>query len=109
MGPRFTAPAPASVAREDLPLPNPYIAPGTPTEVRLEEIWRTVLMMDRVGVADRYRDLGGDSFSATVIFTMIEETFGANLPLASLADAPTIAELARRIDLAKRDGTPRSG
>ena len=109
MGPRFIAPAPATVARADLPLPNPYIAPGTRTEVRLEKIWRTVLMMDRIGVADRYRDLGGDSFSATVIFTMIEETFGANLPLASLADAPTIAELARRIDLAERGEAPGSG
>jgi acyl carrier protein len=86
------------VLREQLPLPLPYVAPRTPTEQRLEDIWRTALSMDRVGVEDSYYDLGGDSFLATTIFSMVEEMFGVAIPMASLVDAPTIAALARKID-----------
>jgi len=86
------------VRRDQLPLPHAYVAPRTPTERRLAEIWRTVLSMDRVGVEDTYYDLGGDSFLAATIFGMIEEVFKVTIPLAALAEAPTIAALARRVD-----------
>lgn len=86
------------VRREQLPLPGPYAAPTTPTEQQLEEIWRRVLGMDQVGVNDRYNDLGGDSFLATTIFAMIEETFHVVIPVAALVEASTIAELSKRID-----------
>ena len=89
------------VRREHLPLPRPYAAPTTPTERQLEEIWRKVLGMDQVGVNDRYTDLGGDSFLATTIFAMIEESFHVIIPLAALVEAPTIAELSKRIDTSK--------
>jgi acyl carrier protein len=108
MSSRIDAAPRSTVARDDLGLSTPYIAPKTPAEEKLEEIWRAVLMMDRVGVADRYLDLGGDSFSATVIFAMIDETLGVSLPMASLGAAPTIAALAQRIDLAKKDKEPES-
>lgn len=96
------------VLREQLPLPRPYVAPRTPTEQRLAEIWRTVLTMDFVGVEDRYHDLGGDSFLATMIFGMIEETFQVTIPMAILVDAPTIAELAPKIDYLLREGPNRA-
>jgi acyl carrier protein len=86
------------VLREQLPLPQPYIAPRTPTETTLAQIWCNVLSMDRIGTHDSYQDLGGDSFFATVIFAMIQETFRIELPMAVLVSAPTILELALRID-----------
>jgi acyl carrier protein len=86
------------VLRSQLPLPNPYVAPRTATEQRLAEIWRSVLTMDRIGIEDAYVDLGGDSFLATVIFEMIQDSFGTVVPMATLATAPTIAALARKID-----------
>ena len=79
-------------------MPRPYVAPRTPTEQRLAEIWRTALSMDRVGVEDSYNDLGGDSFLAAIIFKMIEDTFRVTIPMATLVDAPTIAELAPKIE-----------
>jgi acyl carrier protein len=93
------------VLREQIPLPRPYVAPRTPTEKRLAEIWRTVLTMDFVGVEDRYHDLGGDSFLAAMIFSMIEETFRVTIPMAILVDAPSIAELAPKIDHLLREGS----
>jgi L-serine---[L-seryl-carrier protein] ligase len=86
------------VRRELLPLRGRYVAPRTPTEATLAKIWARVLSMDRVGVDDRYQDLGGDSFLARVIFSEAESEFRMNIPLALLAEAATIAQLAARID-----------
>lgn len=86
------------VPREQLPLPRLYMAPRTSTEITLAEIWRMVLSMDCVGVNDGYDHLGGDSLHASIIFTMINETFRIELPMAILANASTIAELAPIID-----------
>jgi|SRR5581483_7137759 len=86
------------VRREQLPLPGRYAAPRTPTEVRLAQIWADALSMDRVGIEDRYHDLGGDSFLAQVIFAEIEAAFNFDVPLTLLAEAATIAQLAAKID-----------
>jgi acyl carrier protein len=91
-------PEPPFVLRQQLPLPRPYVAPRTPTEQRLAEIWRSVLSMDCICIEDGYYDLGGDSFLAARIFTLIEDTFQVAVPMAILVDAPTIAELALKID-----------
>jgi acyl carrier protein len=90
------------VRREQLPLPGRYIAPRTPTEAKLADIWAQVLSMDRVGIEDRYHDLGGDSFLATVIFTEIEAVYRFDVSVALLAEADTIAQLATRIDVLAR-------
>lgn len=47
------------------------------------------------GVDNDYNHLGGNSYTATVIFALIEEAFGVHLPVARLIGAPTIAALAR--------------
>jgi acyl carrier protein len=86
------------IKRDQLPLPTRYVGPRTPTEARLAAIWASVLSMDRVGVNDRYHDLGGDSLLATMIFGMIREAFTVEIPIAILVEAASIGELAPRID-----------
>jgi len=86
------------VRREQLPLPGRYVAPRTATEATLAKIWARALSMDRVGVEDRYQDLGGDSFLAIIIFGEAGSTFQLDIPLTLLAEAATIAQLAARID-----------
>jgi acyl carrier protein len=86
------------VFRDQLPLPRPYVAPRSPTEQRLAEIWRSVLSMDCVGIEDRYNDLGGDSFLATTVLSRVEDTFRVAIPMAIFAEAPTIVMLATTID-----------
>ena len=96
-------PAPGTpfvIRREQLPLlTRPYRAPRMPSEQRLAEIWRAALSLDQVGIDDRYVDLGGDSLIAAVIFSRIEAEFGVHLPMVTLDSAPTIADLAARIDV----------
>jgi acyl carrier protein len=86
------------VLREQLPMRRPYMAPRTPTEARLAEIWRKVLGMDQVGVDDAYRDLGGDSLLASIIFALISEAFEVTAQMSMLIEAPTVAQLAEKLD-----------
>ena len=86
------------VLRRQLPLLGPYVAPRTATEHKLAEIWRGTLGMDQVGIDDAYEDLGGDSLRAAGIFAEIEQTFAIEIPMATLVDAPTIEQLARKVD-----------
>jgi hypothetical protein len=87
------------VFREQLPLSAAYVAPRTPTESRLAEIWRTVLSMDLVGVEDDYFDLGGESLLAAEIFSRVGRTFRITIPMAALIEGPSIAQLAIKIDV----------
>src|SRR5215467_12928803 len=77
---------------------GPYVAPRTSTEQKLAEIWCDVLGVDRVGITDSYEDLGVDSLLAASIFVEIEETFAISIVTTALLDAPTIEQLARKID-----------
>ena len=86
------------IERRQLPLLGLYVEPRSPTEQMLAEIWRGVFHMDRVGITDRYEDLGGDSLVAAGIFVEIEMKFGIKLPWALLDEAHTIEKLALRID-----------
>jgi acyl carrier protein len=92
---------PFVIRRDQLPLlTRPYRAPDTPTEKSLAEIWGVALSVDPVGMDDRYIDLGGDSLIAAVIFSRIEKVLGVHLPMVTLDSAPTIADLAERIETA---------
>jgi acyl carrier protein len=91
--------APVVVRREQLVLlTRPYVAPRTLTETKLAEIWGAALCVDRVGVDDGYLELGGDSLTAAMIFSRIEATMRVRLPMVILDTAPTVAQLALKID-----------
>ncbi|WP_447035929.1 non-ribosomal peptide synthase/polyketide synthase [Streptomyces sp. DSM 118878] len=44
-----------------------FVAPRTPAEERIAEVWREVLGVERVGVHDSFFDLGGDSIRAVTL------------------------------------------
>ncbi len=81
-----------------------YVEPATPTEQALASIWREVLKLERVGVHDNFFGLGGHSLLATRLMARIRDWFQAELPLRALFEAPTIDELATRIETAQRQG-----
>jgi acyl carrier protein len=74
-----------------------YVAPSTPVEKGVTEIWADVLGPPSAGVHDNFFDLGGDSLGAAQVASRIRQLFGAELPLRELFEHPTVAELARRI------------
>lgn len=79
-----------------------YIAPRDELELKLAQIWQNVLGIERIGVADRFHEIGGDSLQAAVIFSEIESVYGISVPMVTILSAPTIAELAAKIRSLKK-------
>jgi len=71
-----------------------YVGPRDRVEVQLTALWQQVLEVPKIGIHDNFFDLGGHSLKAAQLFFLLEQVYGRNLPLATLFQAPTIAELA---------------
>lgn len=95
--------------RRALPIPNqlrgapvePQAKPRSEAEHALVEIWKEVLSLDHVGIHENFFDLGGHSLMAVRLFAVMEKQFGKHLPLATLFQAPTIAQLAELLEADK--------
>ncbi len=100
------------VDRKSLPDPTETVAPvetrldppRTPAEELLAGIWSEVLRVERVGRDDSFFDLGGHSLLATRVLSRLREVLQVDLPLRALFEAPTVAELAPRIEAARAAG-----
>lgn len=79
-------------------LKRTYVAPQTPNEQALANIWAEVLGLERVGLHDNFFEAGGHSLLATLIISRVRETFNVDLPLRSLFQSPTVAGLAEKIE-----------
>jgi len=94
------------VDRKALPAPEfsrselqtEYVAPRNENEEKLAAIVAQLLNLEKVGVFDNFFDLGGHSLLATKFMSRIREQFNVELPLRTLFEKPTIAELAIAID-----------
>jgi acyl carrier protein len=75
-----------------------FVAPRSPVESRIAEIWREVLRVERLGVDDVFLDLGGNSLLAIQIISRVNQAFDVDLPLRSAFEAATIASLARLVE-----------
>jgi len=101
-----------TVNRLALPIPedieidlNEYVAPRNSTEETLADIWKDLLNLPKVSVKDSFFDLSGKSLLAVRLFVRMEEAFGRKLPLATLFQAPTIEQLARKLTAADDSGS----
>jgi amino acid adenylation domain-containing protein len=71
-----------------------FVAAQTQTEKLLVTIWADLLETPKIGINDNFFEAGGHSLLAVRLFCQIQKHFGRNLPLATLFQAPTIAQLA---------------
>lgn len=70
----------------------------TAVEEMLSNIWAGVLNMESVRLDDNFLELGGHSLLATQVMTRVNEAFGVDLSLREIFEAPTLRELAQRIE-----------
>jgi amino acid adenylation domain-containing protein len=90
--------------RQDVKLT--FVAPRTPTEHFIAEIWQQVLSLPKVGVDDNFFELGGHSLLVYQVISRIKEAYQVKIPMRSIFDTPTIAGLAllvTRMQMAQED------
>ncbi|MCH5644318.1 amino acid adenylation domain-containing protein [Gordonia sp. ABSL49_1] len=86
--------------RKALPAPDfssvtaEYVAPQTPPEEALAEVFADILGVEQVGVTESFFDLGGNSLSAMRLAARAGEALGVDVTVRDVFDAPTIRGLA---------------
>ncbi|NOK12218.1 non-ribosomal peptide synthase/polyketide synthase, partial [Corallococcus exercitus] len=98
------------VDRKALPAPDvsteaarEFVAPRTPMEAQVAELYASLLNVQRVGATDSFFELGGHSLLATRLTSRLRTAYQVDLPLQALFESPTVADLAARIAASARD------
>jgi len=78
---------------------KPYIAPQNNAEARLAAVWQELLKRERISIDDNFFELGGNSLLAVVLFKKIKKEFNKDFPLAAIFSAPTISQLAIKLQV----------
>jgi amino acid adenylation domain-containing protein/FkbH-like protein len=71
-----------------------YAEPRNEVERQLCETWGKLLRIDRIGVHDNFFQLGGHSLLAVRLFAELEKVTHKKLPIVTIFQAPTVAQLA---------------
>ena len=74
-----------------------YLPPRTQLERKMATIWAGLLGLETVGVRDNFFELGGHSLLAIRVISRVRSELRADLPLRSLFDHPTVADLCRHL------------
>ncbi|MBW7477363.1 non-ribosomal peptide synthase/polyketide synthase [Paenibacillus oenotherae] len=92
------------VDRRGLPAPEQsrlnetFALPRTVTEVKLAEIWRSILGIEQLGRDDSFFDLGGHSLKAAMLVARLNKELHVSLPLRSVFEAPSLSAMSKRIE-----------
>ncbi|MES2639520.1 MAG: amino acid adenylation domain-containing protein [Myxococcota bacterium] len=87
---------------------DPFVAPRTPVEQLLAEVWRAVLGVERVGIAENFLELGGDSILATQVVARARAE-GVGISLRDIFQHQTVAALALVASTARTRDVTASG
>ncbi|HLH61195.1 MAG TPA: SDR family NAD(P)-dependent oxidoreductase [Ktedonobacteraceae bacterium] len=80
-------------------LSTEYVPPNDEFEQQILEVWQQVLGIEQIGIQDNFFELGGHSLMGTQLISRLRSAFQVDLPLATLFESPTVAELALAIKL----------
>jgi hypothetical protein len=96
------------VDRRALPVPDSraiesaYVAPRSPVEEMLSDLWASVLHVPQVGVHSDFFELGGHSLLATQLLSRVRILFKVDISLRALFEAPTVAGFAEKLEAAMK-------
>ena len=83
-------------------LPSRYAPAESEGERELVTIWQDLMGIAPVGLNDNFFELGGHSLLATLLVARVQESFGVALPLRTVSEAPTPAQMLEVIDELRR-------
>jgi len=86
---------------------RPDTAPRTPTEETVAQVWAAVLGDGPVGVHDDFFALGGQSFAALQVSSLLTRRYGRRVPPGVLLERSTVALLADWLDSPDPGWSPR--
>ncbi|NJM71691.1 MAG: amino acid adenylation domain-containing protein, partial [Scytonema sp. RU_4_4] len=92
------------IDRKALPKPDgeitreqEYIAPRTPNEEIIANIFTAVLGVQNVGIHDNFFSLGGHSLLATQLISRLRVAFTVEIPIRAVFESPTVTQLDQTI------------
>jgi amino acid adenylation domain-containing protein len=71
-----------------------YVAPRSPVEAEVADIWVELLGVERVGVYDSFFELGGHSLLGIRALSRVKDIFQVDIPFRAIFETPTVADLA---------------
>ena len=75
-----------------------YVAPRTPIEQQITDIWMQVLNVKRVGIYDNFFELGGYSLVGIQVVSRVRQALQVEILMSNLFELPTVADLAERVE-----------
>lgn len=75
-----------------------YVAPRTPIEQQIANIWAQVLNVKQVGIHDNFFELGGYSLLGIQVVSRVRQALQAEILMSNLFELPTVADLAERVE-----------
>jgi len=78
----------------NMPRSKEYVAPRNKTEEKIAKIWEKLLGVEPVWVNDNFFELGGHSLLATSLISELAKAFSRNIPLQSIFERTTVAQIA---------------
>ncbi len=91
--------APAAGERE-------YATPRTARETAIAALWQEMLQARRVGIHDRFDELGGDSLSFALMTIRAGKLLGIKIPVRMDGDMLSVAGFARAADAIASEAAP---
>ncbi|SEL58139.1 non-ribosomal peptide synthetase [Streptacidiphilus jiangxiensis] len=88
----------AALPEPEAPAPVEFVAPRTPTEIVIAQIWAEVLGVAKVGVQDDFFALGGHSLRAVSAASRLRTAFDCPVQVRDLFEHPTVELLAAEVE-----------
>jgi acyl-CoA synthetase (AMP-forming)/AMP-acid ligase II len=88
-------------------IPHTFVAPRTPVEQVLAELWAEILEVERVGIHDDFFALGGDSLLVCCLTARVDELMHVEIEASHFFEAPTVAGMALHLETLVQAGRTR--
>ncbi|MFE7812765.1 amino acid adenylation domain-containing protein [Streptomyces sp. NPDC057433] len=88
----------AALPEPETPAPRAGVAPRTPAETVVAQIWCEVLDLPRTGVHDDFFALGGHSLRAVAVASRLRTAFDCPFQVRDLFEHPTVERLAAEVE-----------